>query len=108
MEKIIITDKTRNTKALRKKIYQKALKIFEINKDNHPTFGFCYAIFNAIDFNKLTNYKIHDKFNLFWDGYVYTELFKYKKKGAFGYWFPTNKEGFGKRIQILKDIIKSM
>ena len=120
IREIKITEKTKNTKALRKRIYQKALQYIKncIEEDGlYYQSGFCSAIFSVIDIStRVSSYKVlYDligKFDLHRESKksIYTELLKYKpiRNMYGGYWFDTNKAGDEKRIKILETEIANM
>jgi len=104
MNQIIITEKTKNPKTLRKRIYKRALD----NIKNKRSCGFCSAIVFSID-NQNSFYPERDKFVLMSINNVYEELLKYKPKRPYNcYWFPIDEKGKNKRIKILEEIISNM
>lgn len=103
---IRITEKTRNTKALRLRIYKAALTyiIEHINCDGKFNGGFCKAIYSSLTGDKDGRF---DPYNYI--GITYEELKDYMPKKIYlGYWFWTDKKGTQKRIKILKKVIKQM
>lgn len=109
MEKIEITEKTKNTKFLRKAIYQKMLERIENDFGYHS--GFCYLSASVICIN--CSPKNWQKFNMYLGDEIesaYKELMQYRPKGFAdgGYWFPHSEEGRLTRINILKEIIEKM
>jgi len=114
---IPISNETRNTKIIRKKIYCEALRIIENSKINGVyTYGFCLtielAVSNLLFFDQFVSYIQKNRYYLN-NKSIYKELLKYKPKEknlSLGcYWFPVGtKIGTKKRIEILQSIIKSM
>jgi hypothetical protein len=96
---ITITEKTRNNKALRLRIYKEALEI--IKRKDYIT-GFCFALRKVLYVptnGYLSGYKIKK---------YYPELEKYRPNDYCIYWFKRDEQGQKKRIKILKKIIKEM
>lgn len=108
MGKIEITDKTRNTKALRKAIYQKMLKLICSSKSIS---GFCYTSLMVTERDGSLNTVKFDLYRENSSKSAYKELIKYKPKPSKmlnDWWFPCTEEGKATRIKILKEIIEKM
>lgn len=109
-ERIEITVKTRNTKALRKRIYKNALAYIKwyIERDGRYNMGFCAVVDSALEFNGEYDPK-RDKFDIYEDNNVFVELMAYKPNNPLMvYWWPVDAEGTAKRIAILEEIISKM
>jgi hypothetical protein len=106
MERVVISRETKNTKALRKKIYILALNYIKnhvyYRSNKEFPMGFCGIISKVINNDR-------EKFNMYNEKSVYKELKKYRPKTKFlRYWFPIDKEGTKKRIEILEQVISEM
>lgn len=109
---IEIKDSIRNTKALRKRIYEATLEYIKqqvTDKNELYCFGFCSAISHVVECwigrktGRFYGYWLPEKES------VYKELKAYEPKdNDNAYWFDRDYEGMQKRIKILEKIIKEM
>jgi len=109
MKQINLTYNTKNSKKLRKKVYESAMKFIDEESKSSFFSGFCYAI--SMAFNKNISGFEFSVFSMANPNNIYTELMEYKPKRNYQYsiyWFPRNEYGSKKRVKILKEIINSM
>lgn len=112
MKKLVITALTRNTKALRLKIYKAALELMQEHVNKYGLFmgGFCSAIANSTYVPPSLD-RHFTRFNPYFEleRSVYKELLKYKPNtDGRTYWFSRDIVGSERRIAILEEIIKEM